>query len=260
MVLDAPQDPAASMATLITGQAVAAQGQFDEFVSYCTNELEAKCPDDPAATVREIMDRAETEPISTSGGRPQLSGQLVVFGVLMSLLTPDLYAELGRALIDASTGFGNRLVDLAAIQTGRQPNGYADPSDAQELIGCADHVERPTVEDFEQLTAVTSQSLTLFGPRYPGPMPYCWGIPPADDPTPMPTSAAIPPILVVSSTGDWPAPYEGAVHLAELLGDAVLLTRDGPGHTSYGRNLCIDQHVDHYLLALELPSEGTVCA
>ena len=76
----------------------------------------------------------------------------------------------------------------------------------------------------------------------------------------MPISAAIPPILVVSSTGDWPAPHEGAVHLTEQLGDAVLLTRDGPGHTSYGRNPCIDQHVDHYLLALELPSEGTVCA
>jgi pimeloyl-ACP methyl ester carboxylesterase len=259
MVLDAPQDPTASMAELIVQQAEAAQRQFDDFVAYCSRPVHGVCPADPTATVRTVMDQAETAPIPTSGGRPHLSGQLVVFGVLMSLLSPDLYPDLALALVEAKRGDGDGLVDLASIQSGRQPNGYADRSDAQALIGCADTVERPTVEDFQQLTTtVSSQSLTLFGPRYPGLMPYCWAVPPAHDPTPTPTSA-IPPILIVSSTGDWPAPYEGAVHLADLLGDAVLLTREGPGHASYGANDCVIQHVDRYLRTLQPPNDGTTC-
>ena len=44
MVLDAPQDPAASMATLIMGQAVAAQGQFDEFVSVLHRRSRSEVP------------------------------------------------------------------------------------------------------------------------------------------------------------------------------------------------------------------------
>jgi hypothetical protein len=69
----------------------------------------------------------------------------------------------------------------------------------------------------------------------------------------------VPPILVVGSTGDPATPFEWAEAVVTQITGSVLLTRDGEGHTSYGRNLCIGQAVDAYLLELELPSPGTVC-
>ena len=40
--------------------------------------------------------------------------------------------------------------------------------------------------------------------------------------------------------GDPATPYIGAVALAETLGSATLLTRDGEGHTAYGQSACIN--------------------
>lgn len=77
--------------------------------------------------------------------------------------------------------------------------------------------------------------------------------------TPVRASGA-PTILVVGSTGDPATPYVGAVSLSKELESAVLLTRDGPGHSStFNGDPTIDAAVDAYLLELSLPAAGATC-
>jgi hypothetical protein len=49
--------------------------------------------------------------------------------------------------------------------------------------------------------------------------------------------------------------------LTVALESAVLLTRDGDGHTAFGHgNGCIDGRVVGYLADLEVPPAGVVCS
>ncbi|WP_327683751.1 alpha/beta hydrolase [Kitasatospora sp. NBC_00458] len=68
------------------------------------------------------------------------------------------------------------------------------------------------------------------------------------------------PIVVVGSTGDAATPYASAEKLAAQLGNAVLLTREGDGHTGYGWSACIRASVDAYLIDGAVPAAGTRCA
>ncbi|WP_328604606.1 alpha/beta hydrolase [Amycolatopsis sp. NBC_00345] len=73
---------------------------------------------------------------------------------------------------------------------------------------------------------------------------------------------ANPVLLVGDRLGDPATPYEDAVSTSHLLGRAGLLTVDIAGHgVAYdGRNQCVDQRLDSYLVSLTLPPAGTVCA
>src|SRR5205814_2257152 len=52
----------------------------------------------------------------------------------------------------------------------------------------------------------------------------------------------------------------GSLRLAEELGNAVLLTMQGDGHTAYGgKSSCIDAAVEAYFEAGALPPDGSVC-
>jgi hypothetical protein len=75
---------------------------------------------------------------------------------------------------------------------------------------------------------------------------------------PVPAPKA-PPIVVVGNTHDPATPYKWAQGLARQLGTATLLTYQGGGHTAYGRDGCIDQNVDDYLVKLTVPATGTTC-
>jgi pimeloyl-ACP methyl ester carboxylesterase len=68
------------------------------------------------------------------------------------------------------------------------------------------------------------------------------------------------PVLVVGTRFDPATPYAGATTVANLLPNSRLLTIDGWGHTSLFLSRCADDAVARYLLALELPHRGAVCA
>ena len=53
---------------------------------------------------------------------------------------------------------------------------------------------------------------------------------------------------MIGTTRDPATPYQWAVALAEMLDSAVLLTRDGDGHTGFqAGNACVDTTVEGYL-------------
>jgi pimeloyl-ACP methyl ester carboxylesterase len=74
------------------------------------------------------------------------------------------------------------------------------------------------------------------------------------------TAAGAPPILVVGGRLDDVSPHHWAEAMTERLEDAVLLTHEGVGHSSYRtRGPCIDDAVDTALIDGVLPADGTVC-
>jgi hypothetical protein len=65
--------------------------------------------------------------------------------------------------------------------------------------------------------------------------------------------------MVISTTQDPAAPYQGGVNLARDL-NARLLTFEGTQHTAFLQgNSCVDQAGISYLTTLQLPAEGTRC-
>lgn len=69
-----------------------------------------------------------------------------------------------------------------------------------------------------------------------------------------------PTILVVSATGDPATPYDMGEWMVKALGNARLLTRDGPGHLAFGADsACIDDFVVGFFSTGTLPPEGAMC-
>ena len=65
---------------------------------------------------------------------------------------------------------------------------------------------------------------------------------------------------MLGTTRDPATPYEWAKALADQLGSAVLVTREGDGHTAYtSGNECIKKAIDAYLVRGKVPKDGTVC-
>jgi len=72
--------------------------------------------------------------------------------------------------------------------------------------------------------------------------------------------AATPPIVVVGTTRDPATPYVWSQALVKQLSNAVLVTRDGDGHTGYNKgNTCVDSTVDAYLLDGVVPASDPNC-
>ena len=76
-----------------------------------------------------------------------------------------------------------------------------------------------------------------------------------------PWTASTPnPILFANSTFDPNTGYANAVHAEQLLGNAVLITQEGYGHTtSQNPSACVNKAITDYLTELITPPRGTVC-
>ena len=68
------------------------------------------------------------------------------------------------------------------------------------------------------------------------------------------------PILLIGTTFDPATPYTNARRVAHLLGNAILLTHEGYGHTSEADpSRCVERATSAYLVQLITPAQGTVC-
>jgi predicted alpha/beta hydrolase family esterase len=85
-----------------------------------------------------------------------------------------------------------------------------------------------------------------------------WPVQPTSAPHQV-SAPGLPPVLVVSSTGDPATPYQAGVDLAEQLGGA-LLTFNGTQHTVvFQGEQCVDDYAAAYLIDLTLPAPGATC-
>ncbi|MGH3316517.1 MAG: alpha/beta hydrolase [Nocardioidaceae bacterium] len=216
-----------------------------------------------APRVARLLARVQRAPIPAPSAQPpgRLSYGDLSAALFASLTNPAAWPQLAQDLEQAATGDGSALATQAsAVLAGtRSADG-----EAPTAVTCTDSTARRDPDDWPRVLARMTRVSEVGGPfvgwsswapcaswparaaeRYRGP----WN------------RSTKNPILVVGTTFDPATPFGNARRVARLLGDAVLLTHQGYGHTSEADpSACVTQATSSYLVELRIPRRGTVCA
>ncbi|MFF2750498.1 alpha/beta hydrolase [Kitasatospora sp. NPDC058048] len=213
-----------------------------------------------------FLDGLKEKPLRTEKGRT-LTSSAAWTGVLSRLYGGEkawtgLRNSIGWAMV---RGKADYLLDLADGYNGRDEEGRYGPSaDAYTAIHCADGAtDAPAGEQLQAALTDLAAKAPLVGKHDPMASlfdPDCriWPFRATEKPHVI-KSAATAPIVVVGTTGDPATPYAWAEKLTAELGNAVLISRDGEGHTGYGASKCVRASVDAFLLDGTVPAAGIHC-
>jgi pimeloyl-ACP methyl ester carboxylesterase len=208
----------------------------------------------------DLIARLDESPLPSAGGRGAVNLAVATTAVTQAMYSERFWGALEGALRDAAAGNGASLLQLQDAYFQRAPDGdYSNLIEAFQAISCADEVERPTPEQDD----AASEELIGVAPRvFPHTTGgyFCTFFPPALDPRIDITGAGAGPIMVIGTTGDPATPLASSKLMAESLEDGRLVIVEANEHTGYGVNQCVDDVVDDYLIHLEAPTDGTVCA
>lgn len=265
MVLDGAIDPGQSTIDSLVAQGAGFQQAFEAFAAWCANQDTCAVGRDPQAAVgvfQQLTRPLVDHPAEAGGGR-KLSYPDATTGTIQALYSEQLWEQLNTGLIELSEGRGQSLITLADSYFGRSPDGsYSTVTDAFNAIRCVDD-QRVTdrAETREADRRYRNAAPILDDGTGPSPaLEMCafWPVPVTGEPNP-PEVAALPPTLVISTTGDPATPYEAGVELASAL-HGGLLTFEGSQHTVFLEgNSCVDNTGIRYLVDLTQPEKGARC-
>ena len=261
MVLDGPVDPAEQVSRPSRIQADGFEAAWSAFAAAC--DAEPSCPlDDLGGSEQAFVDVVAlmvAGPVP-AGDRQVTHGEFYL-GVAAALYSPETWPVLGEALSEVLVDRSANLLQLLGDSLlGRREDGSYDGSmDAMFLVDCADDPERPPpIEVFEWSVAMAA-TLDHFGPAFAG-STGCYPLRAARDPLHVGPAELEVPALVVFLDGDPATPPAWARALAEVLGDAVVISSDAEGHGAYVSNSwCLTDPVTAYLVDLEVPADGWSC-
>jgi pimeloyl-ACP methyl ester carboxylesterase len=264
LVLDGAVNPLTDDITAFADQLDGFEKAFDEFAMWCKTQESCRPLANPRHVVYQLMAEARAHPLHSSepGETRVATSSLVDLGVLQALYSQSLWPVLAQALLAAQQGDARGLLQLADAYNERDDNGhYSNISDANLAISCNDSKPGPSNPTIRATAASWAKRFPMFGVWAAISLFSCqqWQSDRTVPPKPTaPTSAHK--ILVVGNLHDPATPYQGAKDLARTLGNAVVLTWDGEGHTSYLEgSSCVDDAVNSYLLDLTLPPAGKLC-
>ena len=266
MILDGAVDPNADPIQADIDQAEAFQEAFNDYADDCATDPDCPLGTDPAKSVevyRDLVDPLVDSPLPTKDPRG-LSYSDAIVGTIMALYSPNLWRHLTQGLTEMTEGRGDTMLALADMYMRRDRQGhYTNATDARVAVNC---VDQPAVDDREKVIE-EDRRLREVAPfmsygEFTGhaPMSTCafWPVPPTSTPH-VASAPGLPPVLVISSTGDPATPYQAGVDLAKQLGGA-LLTFNGTQHTvAFQGEQCVDDYVAAYLVDLKLPADGATC-
>lgn len=267
MVLDGVLPTNLSQEEVSFGQAVGFEEAVRHFAQDCADSGSCPFDGDGSEVLRQLQAfllGLDDEPLPTSDGR-DLTESLGAYAVLSFLYFPDSdYPRLRSALAQAvNDGDGSGLLALVDERTNRSIDGrYLDNStDSFYLVSCSD---MPYDGDEGQIMDLADRwegDAPTFGSALAWGLLVC-----ADWPAPGEQIGEVradgsPPILVVSTTFDPATPHEWGIRLAESLSDGHLVTWEAHNHTAYREGSgCVDDAVNAYLLAGQLPPADLVCS
>ena len=270
MVLDGLLDPVATIASMEAREAngvSTTDAVFAKLLSLCQRAGPARCRlaghgAPAAARATGLLDRLQRGPIPAPAARPAgaLTYADALFALYGALNSPGGWPDLAADLDAAAGGDGSALLTRARECDSECLRSVLVPSQA---INCADTRARQggqawpsVIGRLERISRLRGAALgwwqwapcTAWGPpntgRYTGP----WNARTAH------------PVLIVGTRWDPATPYANARRVARLLGNAVLLTHDGYGHTSPADpSACVQRATAAYLVRLVTPPRGTVC-
>ena len=266
MVLDGAIDTTLDADQTSAQQAVGFEQALRNYVADCQGGR--GCPltgdvDDGMRQVREVLDRAFTDPYPTSSLR-RVTRNLAFYGVAVTLYDQASWPALTQALTEVLTaGTGDALLYLADFYNDREDDGTfrSNSAEAFRAVGCLDSRGTTDVAEMRaELAAIEKEAPTVgtfFG--FSGLVCADWPAPVAEQEFDL-HAAGAPPIVVIGTTHDPATPYAWAQALAKTLDSGVLVTYDGEGHTAYARsNDCVLDAVDDFLVDGVVPADGLQC-
>jgi pimeloyl-ACP methyl ester carboxylesterase len=262
MVLDGALDPALPAITQAQQQGVGLEGQLQKFFAACSSE--PKCLWQPGqnlnAAYRALLAEVRARPLPARHTSRTVGPAEFLYGSAFAIYYTSTSPALEAALEAAGQGDGTGFLQLSDSYLQRHPDGSFDNLfEAENAINCL-QAPAPPLAAVQGAAPAAVAAAPVFGLVTLDGVAQCsvWPLPAAQPVGPIHATGS-PPIVVVGSTGDPITPYGWARSLAGELGNAVLLTRVGNGHTAYDASSCIRDAVDRYLITLASPPPGTRC-
>ena len=264
LVLDGAVDPSMDAKTYIAGQAMGFDRAVSAYLADCLHEQGCPfrgTPQEARDQLSALLESADSRPLRTSSSR-QLTQSLTATGIAYGMYAKGLWKSLSQALTKALQGDGTALLAMADAYNERDAKGhYGGTLQAYSPIYCLDHPDDRTLDEMAADAAELGRRYPPLGDFVGWGAIGCldWPVKPVLTPQRL-TAPGAAPILVVGSTGDPATPYEWAQSLASQLSSGHLLTREGTGHTAYLEgSACINDAVEAYLVAGDVPKQGTTC-
>jgi pimeloyl-ACP methyl ester carboxylesterase len=265
LVLDGAVDPTQSEADSLVAQGAGFQKAFNAFATWCAARQDCALGSDPVKANTEFRNLTlplAQRPIDVDGRK--LSYTDAITGAIQAMYSEQLWSPLNSGLTELKNNRGSTLMLLADTYYDRDQEGkYASITDAFQAIKCVDDqrlTDRALLTDIARRYKEAAPFLDDGNPPAAA-LDSCafWPVPPTATPH-VPKADGVPPILVVSTTGDPATPYEAGVNLAKAL-KGGLVTFQGNQHTVYLQgNACVDSAGNDYLINLKLPPTGTTCS
>ena len=247
IVIDGVIDPSLSGEELAYQQMVGFNRVVEDVFASCEAPGCPFADGDIRGAYEELMARVEDEPLLDEEGNVVAGpGEVALALVIVTYVAPA-WPLFYQAVADGLDGDGAELRRLALF--------YADETMGPFIsIGCTDygHVTREENSAMADRLASAAGDLGRVSAAGSYPCEYWDEVAETFEPATVRASDA-PTILVLGNKGDNATPYEWAVAAAESLDNSLLVSYDGLGHTSYGKDACVDTVVDDYFIDLTLP-------
>jgi len=218
---------------------------------------------DPVAGFDALLQSLDKQPLAVSSqpGRSITQNQLVATTALVLSGFPQTRGLLETLLAQAQAGDASGVASTYDNVFEIEPDGTrANLLEANTAIVCLDSRWPRGAAGYDALITRLNKESPRFGQTFQAGQLPCAYWPVKPKPPRAPVAKGAPPIVVVGSTGDPLTPYADAQAMAKQLSSAVLVTRDGPGHTAYQKSPCVDDVVNAYLIDLRAPAAGTSCS
>ncbi|MFS3127301.1 alpha/beta hydrolase [Nocardioides sp. Bht2] len=263
LVLDGAVDVSLTAREASLGQAGGFEIALRAYVDNCVKAGSCFLGADREAALDRItalLAELEAEPIKV--GDRELTAGNAFYGIALPLYNRDYWVLLDEALRDVLDGDGAALLTLFDYYAAREGDGYADnSSEAIWAINCLDDSSSIPARKVKKALPEFEKASPTFGDIFAWDLVSCHGlaVPEAAKRPPL-TAAGAQPLLVIGTTRDPATPYAWAQALAKQLDPAILVTRDGDGHTGYNMgNDCVDDVVENYLIGGTVPSADVTC-
>jgi hypothetical protein len=270
MALDGNVDHSQSETYSLVTESSTYETEFNHFATWCAQNPSCALHDqDVGELFDDLVEQADKKPIpapecTISGTcRADVTEEEIRINAQPMLLFKETLSSLGVA------GWGALAVALAEAKAGNatllssaRAQDKASSDFAQLAIGCLDwsHQSKDVTDVVykEQLAAAISPHTKGACEMWTAQV-RCIGWPmPVQNPEHTADIRHAPPILLVNSKYDPETSLVWANGLLRQMDNAVLLTRDGDGHTSYLLNGSTAAVIDSYLVNLTLPHPNTV--
>ena len=272
-VLDGAMDPSRHWAGGEAETTAFKEGVLRQYVEHC--QAQGSCPlsgstDEAIAQLATFVDGLDKNPLTAPGSNVTVNAQEATTIIrdyaiekpdweeLTAMLTPAMSNHDGALMVKAKqSALAPQLPTTAEQAVSRANNLFM----AAAVI-CNDYPDAGgTASDWDAQSAVEKKAYPFFGGTSNGLEAYCRGWGHRAQTPPRETHAeGSNPILVVGLTGDDRTLYPWAQGLTDQLDNGHLLTVEGPGHITFGRNACATVAMTDFLVNGTVPAEGTTCA